>query len=88
MKQKIDFIGIGAQKAGTTWLHARLMELSEFSLPCVKELHYFDKSEKYSSSNKLTLSTLSERLRSFYWVKLVINANQESKYINAKKEDI
>jgi hypothetical protein len=40
-----DFIGIGAQKAGTTWLYENLREQASIWLPPVKELHYF--SQKY-----------------------------------------
>ena len=38
-----DFLGIGAQKAGTTWLHANLSACDEIWLPHLKELHYFDR---------------------------------------------
>ncbi len=37
-----DFLGIGAQKAGTTWLHECLRRHPEVYLPPEKELHYFD----------------------------------------------
>jgi hypothetical protein len=37
-----DFLGIGAQKAGTTWLHANLGCHPEVFLPEPKELHYFN----------------------------------------------
>lgn len=37
-----DFLGIGAQKAGTTWLHANLGDHPDLWLPPIKELHYFD----------------------------------------------
>jgi hypothetical protein len=37
-----DFLGIGAQKAGTTWLHECLRCHPELYLPPQKELHYFD----------------------------------------------
>lgn len=37
-----DFLGIGAQKAGTTWLHRNLVGHPDVWLPPVKELHYFD----------------------------------------------
>jgi hypothetical protein len=37
-----DFVGIGAQKAGTTWLHENLLGHPDVWLPPVKELHYFD----------------------------------------------
>jgi hypothetical protein len=37
-----DFLGIGAQKAGTTWLYENLRRHPELFLPETKELHYFD----------------------------------------------
>lgn len=39
-----DFIGIGAQKAGTTWLYENLRSHPGLYLPDEKELHYFDES--------------------------------------------
>ena len=36
------FIGIGAQKAGTTWLSRNLQMHPEVWMPPVKEVHYFD----------------------------------------------
>ncbi|MDY6993754.1 MAG: sulfotransferase [Pseudomonadota bacterium] len=37
-----DFIGIGAQRSGTTWV-ANVMSLHpEIWVPPLKELHYFD----------------------------------------------
>ncbi|MFM9195816.1 MAG: sulfotransferase [Planctomycetia bacterium] len=38
-----DFIGIGAQKAGTTWLCANLRRHPRVWIPPAKELHYFDR---------------------------------------------
>ena len=37
-----DFLCIGAQKAGTSWLHRNLRPHPQLWLPPVKELHYFD----------------------------------------------
>ena len=37
-----DFVGIGAQKAGTTWLHRNLKAHPQIYMPR-KELHYFDR---------------------------------------------
>lgn len=37
-----DFLGIGAQKAGTSWLHRNLASHPKVWLPPVKEIHYFD----------------------------------------------
>ena len=47
--KKIDFIGIGAQKAGTTWLYHSLKNIPEFDLPYVKEINYFSRSSEYGS---------------------------------------
>jgi Sulfotransferase family len=38
-----DFLVIGAQRAGTTWLHRVLSQHPALWLPPVKELHYFDR---------------------------------------------
>jgi hypothetical protein len=37
-----DFLGIGAQKSGTTWLHERLARNPAIYFPEKKEQHYFD----------------------------------------------
>lgn len=37
-----DFIGIGAQRAGTTWLGYNLQLHPRIWIPTVKEVHYFD----------------------------------------------
>src|SRR5689334_16087334 len=37
-----DFLCIGAQKAGTSWLYQQLEPHPDFWMPPVKELHYFD----------------------------------------------
>jgi len=36
------FLCIGAQKAGTTWLHNMLRQNPKIFLPAIKELHFFD----------------------------------------------
>jgi hypothetical protein len=41
-----DFLGIGAQKAGTTWLYQVLRVHPGVWLPPVKELHYFDQNPR------------------------------------------
>jgi hypothetical protein len=38
-----DFLCIGAQKSGTTWLHDNLVRHPQIWLPPVKEIHYFDR---------------------------------------------
>ena len=51
-----DFLVIGAQKAGTTWLHRNLQAHPGIWMPKEKELHYFDEKTRNKSS-------LSDRLR-------------------------
>ncbi len=38
----LDFIGIGAQKAGTTWLYENLRKHPQIKFPAGKELHFWD----------------------------------------------
>lgn len=47
-----DFIGIGAQKAGTTWLARNLQAHPEIHMPR-KEVHYFDR-KLWDGSNAVT----------------------------------
>ena len=37
-----DFLCVGAQKGGTSWLYRQLQSHPDFWMPPVKELHYFD----------------------------------------------
>lgn len=88
LNKPIDFICAGAQKAGTTWLFARLNELSEFSLPPIKEFHYFDRSREYPSPNKLSHTFLYRRLLDYSWtkesVKFLFRAIKKGNYKKAK----
>jgi len=43
--KKPDFLIIGAQKAGTTWLWEMLKQHPETDLPQIKEIHYFGSAE-------------------------------------------
>ena len=74
LNKPIDFICAGAQKSGTTWLFARLNELPEFSLPPIKEFHYFDRSREYPSPNKLSHTFLYRRLLDFGWTKKAVRS--------------
>lgn len=60
-----SFLGIGAQRAGTSWLYSRLRKHQEIWMPPVKEIHFFDRSAIYPSPNDLaTASFLSRIIRS------------------------
>ncbi len=52
--KKIDFLGIGVQKAATSWLWTNLREHTDIWLAPRKELHYFDRSLKYPSPSHLS----------------------------------
>ena len=58
----IDFLGIGAQKAGTTWLWEILRAHPQIWLPPRKELHYFDRALDYESPSFLASTHLLTRL--------------------------
>jgi hypothetical protein len=38
----LDFLGIGAQKAGTTWLYTHLAQHEKINFPAGKEVHFWD----------------------------------------------
>ena len=42
-----DFIGIGAQRAGTSWIYACLYEHPDICIP-VKEIHFFSRKKNWS----------------------------------------
>ena len=48
------FFGVGAAKAGTTWLHRQLSEHPECHFRTIKELHYFSAIEKGKLGDELT----------------------------------
>lgn len=66
-KVEINFIGIGAQKSGTSWLFSNLKKLPEFSLLPIKELHYFDRHPKYPSSTTLYVNSIFKRIKNPDW---------------------
>ena len=62
MRQPPTFIGIGAHKAGTSWLFKHLANHPEVWIPPVKEIHYFDRSPDIPSANKLATSSPFKRI--------------------------
>lgn len=59
---KPDFLGIGFQKSGTSWLFSQLRSHPEFWLPYRKEFHYFDRNPAYPSPNFFSKSLLIQRI--------------------------
>lgn len=47
----IDFLGIGAQKAGTTWLFMNLSKHKDIEFPSGKELHFWNKIHNKSDAD-------------------------------------
>ncbi len=58
----VDFLGIGAQKAGTTWLWEMLRRHPQIWMPPAKELHYFDRDQRYPSPSFLASDSRLDRL--------------------------
>jgi hypothetical protein len=60
-----DFLGIGAPRTGTTWLHTNLKKHPEIWMTPVKEVHYFDKRHLSRSDNPYYRNHLRKRLRRY-----------------------
>ena len=65
---KLNFIGIGAQKSGTSWLFNQFGKSNQIQLPPIKELHYFDRSTAYNSPSFLAETKMSRRLFNPKWL--------------------
>jgi len=63
MAQATLLYGIGAAKAGTTWLYRYLARHPEVRLPAVKELHYFDTCETGKFERQVQRMTRERRRR-------------------------
>ncbi len=79
-----DFLIIGAQKAGTTWLHRNLQAHSQIWMPKEKELHYFD--EKLGAETSLRSKLWGERAMDERWRRQV--RRQMGRYSKFSASDI
>lgn len=59
------FLGIGAPRAGTTWLHANLKKHPEIWLTPVKEIHYFDSLQRGNARGPFYRRQLRKRARRY-----------------------
>ena len=66
-KSKINFIGIGAQKSGTSWLYKQFEKSNQIDVTPIKELHYFDRAQRYPSPNFLGITKLFFRILNPKW---------------------
>ena len=58
----IRFIDTGFQRSRTTWLYNQSKSFDEIYMPPKKEIHYFDRSEKYLTNSELSFTTLKQRI--------------------------
>jgi len=56
-----DFLGIGAQKAASSWLWSILRRHPSVWMPPIKELHYFDRYPEYSSPSRFATDKTTSR---------------------------
>jgi len=83
MKSKIDFIGIGAQRSGTSWLYDQFEKSDQIEVFPLKEIHYFDRSTAYDSPNFLSKELLIHRLIDLKWViKSLMLLRKKKKYFS------
>jgi len=60
-----DFLGIGAQRCGTTWVYEQLRKHPEVWMPPVKELHYFNVMNKSHRIAKKRWKDFRKRLPTY-----------------------
>jgi hypothetical protein len=60
-----DFICIGTQKAGTSWLHQMLTQNPDLWLPPLKELHFFDRMNGSEHSRQVILNQVRKLKRKY-----------------------
>jgi hypothetical protein len=46
-KLKLDFLILGGQRCGTTWIYSKLNEHPDVFMPSVKEIHFFNVENNY-----------------------------------------
>ena len=79
------FLGIGAQKSASSWLHNVLEQSSEVFMPPVKELHYFDRADPELLVTNLKSREL-EKVRNQSSVGIHTYKKSRSRYLrNAKR---
>ena len=81
-----DFIGIGAQKAGTTWLDRNLRVHPQVWMPRMKEIHYFDR--KINDPRGAIRRSLGRHSRDQQWRRQVAYCVKEHLIKNFSVEDL
>ena len=65
--RKLDFIGIGAQKTGTTTLHQLLALHPQIEMYRRKELHWFEKDDRFGPDHRPLSGDYDDLHRHFYF---------------------
>ena len=78
-----NFLCIGAQRAGTTWLHKNLAKHPEVWMPPIKEIHYFDEKEKCSSLTQFKKLSYLYRCQQKRWRRIF--KNHRGKQLNFER---
>jgi hypothetical protein len=88
MSQLPKFICIGAQRAGTTWLHECLSEHPDVYVPPEKELHFFDRFYDKGLDEYKDYFRVEKRGAASVWGELTPNYYQENQALERIKADV
>jgi hypothetical protein len=88
MSQLPQFICIGAQRAGTTWLHECLSEHPQVFVPVEKELHFFDRFYHKGIDFYLDYFRPEKTGQATVWGELTPNYYQEDQALERIKADV
>ncbi|MEO9945223.1 sulfotransferase [Paraglaciecola sp.] len=88
MSQLPKFICIGAQRAGTTWLHECLSEHPDVYVPPEKELHFFDRFYDRGISSYQDFFKAEKTGNAKVWGELTPNYYQEDQALERIKAHI
>ena len=80
-----DFLGVGAQRTGTSWLYAALEQHPAIWLPPIKELHYFDDPNLFNTGRYYRF--LRMRLISGLWVRRPLSSWDLRYFFGARSDD-
>jgi hypothetical protein len=64
-----DFLGVGAPRSGTTWLHVMLSQHPDIWMPPLKEVHYFDSIDP-TIDEKGHVDSLSYRIKWMFFKRM------------------
>ena len=79
-----NFLCIGAQRSGTSWLNKNLRQHPAVWMPPIKEIHYFDEREKYAAISPVKSFIYTYRLykRRLRWVSKSVKRKVKSQSLN------